>query len=141
MLSTAARLAGLFGRSPAFGVAAPAGLPVGIGARGAPGLVWDGGLGAVPALAGCLGYPPLFLGKAPVVFSTLGIPFPGLIVLLVALVLVVHRPYRCSLRGAIAAHRPYRCSLRGAIAAKLVRAAIWLRRTAGYGYLVCPGLW
>ena len=88
---------------------------------------WIAGAAAVPAPAGLFGPLALFLGIAPVVFPTLGIPFPGLIVLLVALVLVVHRPYRCSLRGAIAA--------------KLVRAAIWLRRTAGYGYLVCPGLW
>ena len=49
------------------GLAAPAGLPVVLGAGGAAGLAQDGRVGAVPALAELPDFPPFFLGEeAPV---------------------------------------------------------------------------
>ena len=70
----------LFGRGPSVGVAAPAGLPVGLGALGAPGLAQDGGLAAVPAYAEFLGLLPLFLGVVPVILLALWSLGPALVV-------------------------------------------------------------
>ena len=70
----------LFGRGPSVGVAAPAGLPVGPGALGAPGLAQDGGLAAVPAYAEFLGLLPLFLGVVPVILLALWSLGPALVV-------------------------------------------------------------
>ena len=47
-----------FSRGPSLGVAAPAGLPVGLSTGGAAGLAGDGWFGTTLALAGCLGYLP-----------------------------------------------------------------------------------
>ena len=52
-----------------------------LSAPGAAGLFRDRWLGTAPAFAGCLSYPPLFLGKAPVVLHALWVPVPGLFVL------------------------------------------------------------
>ena len=71
----------LFGRGPSLGVAAPAGLPMGLSARGAPGLARDGGvLAAVPAYAEFLGLLPLFLGVVPVILLALWSLGPALVV-------------------------------------------------------------
>ena len=107
-------------------VAAPAGLPVLLGTVLTPRLARYSGTAAVPAPAEFPGLLALFLGIAPLVFPAAGIPSPSLVVLLAVLVLATHRACRCSLE----------CT----VSAGLVRAAIWLRRTAGYGCPVCPGL-
>ena len=69
-----------FGCVPPPGVAAPAGLPVVLSARGAARLAEDRGLAAVPALAEFPGLLPLFLGEAPVVLHALRGLVPSLFV-------------------------------------------------------------
>ena len=73
-------LLGLF-PCPPIGVVPPAGMPVVLSARGAPGLARDSGTAAVPTLAGLLGLLTLFLGEAPVVLHALRSLVPSLFVL------------------------------------------------------------
>ena len=75
------RYSRLLSRVSPLGAAAPAGLPVVLGAGRATRLAWDGWLGAVLALAKELGFPASLLLVAPKVFLPLRALASGLLVL------------------------------------------------------------
>ena len=71
----------LSGRGPPLGIAAPAGLPVGLGASEASRFAGNRRLATFLALAKLLGPLSLFLSVAPPVLHALRSPVPGLFVL------------------------------------------------------------
>ena len=74
-------------RFSSLGLAADAGLPVFLGAGGAAGLAWFGEVGAAPALAKLLGFPPAFLRQEAAVLPARGGLVSLPVVLLAALAL------------------------------------------------------
>ena len=81
------RILVLRGRFSSLGVPAPAVLPALLGAGGAAGLARDGEVGAAPALAKLLGFPPAFLRQEAAVLPALGGLVSLPVVLLAALAL------------------------------------------------------